>query len=179
MDTLILGLLILKSRTIYEIKNKIDNGMNLMYSGSFGSIQSAVKKLLANNYIVFSEIVENGKYKKVYTITDKGREYFHSWINTPMSAGQSKNPDLPKLYFMGISDKGTRADRIQEYIDDLNNIYNKLNFIYYQGCEIKAENDMKDILNYQLLSVKYGVDMIHFEIEWYKKLLYKIKKGEI
>ena len=179
MDTLILGLLILKSRTIYEIKTRINSGMNMMYSNSLGSIQTAIKKLLAQEYIDFVEVVENGKYKKRYSITQAGREYFNQWVNTPMRASQNKSPDLPKLYFMGLSDKETRIDRIMAYIRSLEEAYTVLNVLYEQGKTIEVDCAMKDIFDYQFLSLKYGVDSIGFEIQWYKNIADSIKKGAL
>ena len=44
MDKLILGLLLLKGRTIYELRDRIAEGMEMMYSASIGSIQAAIKK---------------------------------------------------------------------------------------------------------------------------------------
>lgn len=178
MDTLILGLLILQSRTIYEIKMRINSGMNMMYSNSLGSIQAAVKKLLVLKYIDFVEVVENGKYKKKYSITQAGRDYFYEWVNTPMRAGQNKNPDLPKLYFMGLSKKETRIDRIEAFICSLTEVYNVLNTLYEQGKAMQVESSMRDIFDYQFLSLKYGVDSLKFEIEWYKNVVDAIKEGE-
>ena len=63
MDNIILGLLILESRTIYRLRERIKKGMDLMYSSSMGSIQAAIKRLLDRGYISYSERVENGKYK--------------------------------------------------------------------------------------------------------------------
>ena len=74
MDNIILGLLLLQSRTIYQLRERISQGLNLMYSSSMGSIQAAVKKLLNNKHISYKEVVENGKYKKIYSITDRGRQ---------------------------------------------------------------------------------------------------------
>ena len=179
MDTLILGLLIFQSRTVYEIKARINSGMNMMYSDSMGSIQAAIKKLLSNGNIEFTESVENGKFKKIYSITPSGREYFNNWVNTPMRASQSKNSDLPKLYFMGLSDKGTRIDRIESYIKSLSEIYDILNALYEQGKSVRTDKEHKDILTYQFLSLKYGVDSLGFEIEWYKNLLCDVKEGRI
>ena len=65
MDNIILGLLILESRTIYRLRERIKKGMDLMYSSSMGSIQAAIKRLLDRGYISYSERVENGKYKKI------------------------------------------------------------------------------------------------------------------
>lgn len=72
MDHMILGLLLLSSRTIYQLHERIDKGLHMMYSSSMGSIQAAVKKLLNGGYIQYEEVVENGKYKKIYSITDRG-----------------------------------------------------------------------------------------------------------
>lgn len=46
MDNIILGLLLLENRTIYQLRERIRKGMDLMYSSSMGSIQAAIKKLL-------------------------------------------------------------------------------------------------------------------------------------
>ena len=51
MDNIILGLLLLSSRTIYQLRERIDKGLNMMYSSSMGSIQAAIKKLLNCGYI--------------------------------------------------------------------------------------------------------------------------------
>ena len=144
-----------------------------------GSIQAAVKKLLSNGYIEFTESVENGKFKKTYSITSSGREYFNNWVNTPMRASQSKNSDLPKLYFMGLSDKETRVDRLEGYIKSLVEIYDMLNALYKQGKSLKIDKEHKDILTYQVLSLKYGVDSLDFEIQWYRNLLCDVNKGRI
>ena len=46
MDNIILGLLLLSNRTIYQLRERIDKGLHMMYSSSLGSIQAAIKKLL-------------------------------------------------------------------------------------------------------------------------------------
>lgn len=64
MDNIILGLLLLSSKTIYQLRERIAKGLNLMYSSSMGSIQAAVKKLLNCGDIQYEETTEDGKYKK-------------------------------------------------------------------------------------------------------------------
>lgn len=179
MDSLILGLLILKSRTIYEIKEKIKNGLILMYSDSMGSIQAAIKKLLQKGFIECTEIVESGKLKKQYSITEAGKGYFGKWINTPMRASQNKNADLSKLYFMGLSDQNTRVERISAYIQSLQKTYDMLEIIYNEGKAMAVDQTSTDIFTFQLLSVKYGMDSILFHIEWYKKLICDMEKGAL
>ena len=94
MENIILGLLMLRSRTIYQLRKRIDEGLNLMYSCSTGSIQAAIKKLLQNGHITFSEIKEKGKLKKIYSITDSGRSSFKAWLESTVDSGAAKKPEL-------------------------------------------------------------------------------------
>lgn len=177
MDKIVLGLLMIKGRTIYEIKSKIEQGMNMMYSSSTGSIQAALKKLLALGFIEYNEIVEKGKYKKIYSITLKGVDSFNEWVNSPILANQAKNSELTKLFFMGLSDKEKREERIEKYIVSLEEIHDALKLICAEGNLMNVPNEQKELFNYQYLSAKYGVDTLAFEIKWYRKLLNNIKDG--
>lgn len=179
MDHIILGLLLMCNRTIYQLRERINKGINLMYSSSMGSIQAAVKKLLNGGYIRYEEILDNGKYKKVYCITESGRQHFYEWINTPIEQQSPKTPELAKIYFMGFSDKKNRETNIQRHLMFLNEQYNVLAAICEEAESIKVSAENQDIFNYQLVSALYGKELIQFNIDWFQNLLEKIKNGEI
>lgn len=179
MDKIILGLLLMCNRTIYQLRDRINKGINLMYSSSMGSIQAAIKKLLNCGYISFEEMIDNGKYKKVYCITESGKQYFFEWINSPIEEQNPKNPELAKVYFMGFSDKQNREANIQKYLLFLKEQYNVLEAICEEAKSIDVSEKHKDILNFQFASALYGKDLIKFNIDWFEKLLEKIRNSEI
>lgn len=179
MDNIILGLLLLCSRTIYQLRERIDKGINLMYSSSMGSIQAAVKKLLKNDYIDYEEKIENGKYKKIYRITEEGKQHFFRWINLPIEEQSPKIPELAKVYFMGFSEKQNREASIRQHLMFLKEQYNALAAICEDAKNIEVSEENKDILNYQLVSALYGKDLIKFNIDWFENLLRKMRNGEI
>lgn len=179
MDKIILGLLLMCNRTIYQLRDRINKGINLMYSSSMGSIQAAIKKLLNCGYIRFEEMIDNGKYKKVYCITESGKQYFFEWINSPIEEQNPKNPELAKVYFMGFSDKQNREANIQKYLLFLKEQYNVLEAICEEAKSIDVSEKHKDILNFQFASALYGKDLIKFNIDWFEKLLEKIRNSEI
>lgn len=178
MDNIILGLLLLCNRTIYQLRERIDKGLNLMYSSSVGSIQTAIKKLLNCGYIDYEETVENGKYKKVYHITESGKRYFLEWVNTPMEQNV-KFPGLVKVYFMGFSDKKNRKASIQDYLSFLRKQYGVLEMICEEAKNIEISESNKEIFNYQLASAFFGRDLYKFNIDWFENLLNKMRNGEI
>ena len=168
MDTLILGLLLLKSRTLYEIRKTLGSSMQLLYSCSTGSIQAALKKLVTKNYATIEEVKEKGRTKKVYTITDSGRVYFEQWINSEFSIDSNRNPELTKFYFMGFSKEELRKERLEKHIENLRNAHDCLCLVYEEGKKNIVPKDYEDVFRYQLLTVKYGMDSAAFQIKWFE-----------
>lgn len=179
LDNIILGLLLMCNRTIYQLRERINKGIHLMYSSSMGSIQAAIKKLLNCGYINYEEMIENGKYKKVYRITESGKLHFLEWVNTPIEEHPQKSPELAKVYFMGFSDKNNREANIQQHLYFLNEQYSVLEAICEDAKNIDVPEEHKDIFNYQLVSALYGKDFIKFNMDWYKNLLEKMRNNEI
>lgn len=175
MDNILLGLLFFTSRTIYQLRERIEKGLHLMYSSSMGSIQAAVKKLLGNGYIRYEETVENGKYKKIYSITDTGKQYFLDWVNGPIEMQNMKNPELVKVYFMGLSDKKNRDANIVQHLSHLREQYLVLQAVCEEGERISVPEEQADILFYQLATARYGRDFMEFHISWYENLLKEMK----
>lgn len=176
MDTIILGLLLLKSRTIYQLRERIDKGLNLMYSSSMGSIQAALKKLSGCGFIQYEEAADKGRHKKIYSITDSGRQYFLEWVNSPMQVQGGKNPELARLYFMGFSAAGNREELIQSYIAQAKERYEALDLICREGESFHVAGEERDIVFYQLASARYGRDLMKFNLGWYQRLLQEIRE---
>lgn len=176
MENIILGLLLLQSRTIYQLRKRINDGLNLMYSCSTGSIQAVIRKLLQNRYIYVSEITENGKRKKLYRITDSGRLRFYDWLNCPIDNAAAKNPELTKIYFMGFAEKETRIKIIETHIADMKKLRSDLEKICNAGAALSNEMQDNDVLYYQLQTAMYGYDLMKFNIDWYSRLLKNIKE---
>lgn len=176
MNDLILGLLMMKSMTSYEIRKSIQNGLNQLSSDSMGNIHASIKKLLQNKYVEVVETIENGKFKKVYTITQEGKTYFVTWVNLPFDSIQSRNPELKKLFFMALSNRDTRKKRIQEYIDLVKTEKQKLELLYEHSLSIfnTLPDEHKEIWFFQMETLEYGLDSYQFEIDWYQKLLRKL-----
>ena len=179
MDNIILGLLLLQSRTIYQLRKRINEGLNLMYSCSMGSIQAAIKKLLQSGYIKVSEIEEKGKLKKIYGITDNGINYFNAWLSNPINNGTAKNPELTKIYFLGFAEKETRIKLIENHISHLKKLLFDLDKICNDGATLSSQNQNNEIFYFQLQTATYGRDLMKFNIEWYSRLLKNVREQGI
>lgn len=174
MEYIILGLLQLQSRTIYQLRKRVNEGLNLMYSCSMGSIQAAIKKLLQDGRVSVSEISEDGKLKKLYSITERGKNCFSVWLNSPIDDSANKNPELSKIYFMGFAEKPVRIKLIEQHLAHLKKMHSDLEKICKEGEERSNEMYGNEIFRYQLHTAIYGRDLMAFNIGWYSRLLKNI-----
>lgn len=188
MDIIILGFLMIKGSTIYELRQMIKNSLSTVSSDSTGSIQAALKKLLNKKMITFTEQIEGGINKKVYYITDVGKEHFQQAIAQPMLY-KEKNMELSKFFFMGFTDKAKRDDMLADYIHVLEDELASLEKINtstsprYQfddaglqdlkkrggAAEYMTLENVNEIAHFQYATLDLGIEKARFEIEWFKK----------
>jgi DNA-binding PadR family transcriptional regulator len=195
MELILLGLLMLKACTVYEIKKVIEENFTSISSSSVGSIQVAIKKLIADNMVTFIETRENGKDKKIYDLTDKGKASFFENIAKPMLY-KEKNMELAKFFFMGFAPKNVRIGLIDAYIFELKIEKSKLEKIassskdkqnavadYVNYLEESGKTDnfkelldseslpdaLKDIALFQSAPLELGLAKAEFEIRWFEQ----------
>ena len=200
MEFIILGLLLFKPMTVYEIRMYVQRNLTTICSDSLGSIQIAIKKLLNKGYIVTNEYVEKGLTKKRHTITALGVNQYKSWAGSPINIAKMTNMEESKFYFLGTASKEKRISFIKSYIVSLKEQQNKLIAIkeFTKANEDKAirmnlerisnekeisdnlaivseENDLKAIFrstySYQIYLLEYGLNRTKSDIAFYEKIL--------
>ena len=202
MDKIILGILMLRRMTAYELRNTIRDNFKSMCSDSLGSIQVALKKLLSLKMVTFEELVEKGINKKRYAITDIGEKVLMEWIKIPIDISKTKNIDMGKLLFMGYIPKNEQKNLINKIILSLEKEYSELKnlkeSINFENERLAIENylltdteyqeriknlnkknnvskNIKEISKFTLATLDYGIDVVDFNIKWFKKLKTKIE----
>lgn len=200
MEYIILCMLLLKKMTIYEMRTYIQRNLSTVCSDSLGSMQTTIKKLLDRGYIDVSESVENNTLKRQYSITVKGVVYFKERIGTPMNIQKMKNMEAGKFFFLGMASKEKRIAFIQSYIDDLRIEYDKLCQIHQfventkntviesnvaqiskdsvlaqHLLEVSEETTLeaviRNIYDYQIYTLEYGLGRASEDIAFYEKIL--------
>jgi len=175
VEYIILGLLIYKPMTIYEISSCFKEGLSLIYSASYGSIQNGIKKLLKNDCITFSETVENGRNKKIYTLNETGKAKFFKWMLDEVQTNKLESNFLVKIYFLGLIEN--KDEKLQIIEDILNKAQDATEEI--QNLETALHNELdpisKEHAQYQLKTLSYGVMSHRASLNWIKDLYEDIK----
>ena len=180
MEYLILGLLLLSPMTGYELQQFIRKNLALICSHSAGSVQTALSKLMREGHVTAAEATEGKRRKKVFSITETGREAFSTWVAQPMQADRIKNMELSRLFFLGLAKPGERAAAIRDYIRQLEALRAVLQaiqarFRQAQKAPLPPGRDWDTIFRFQGYTIQYGIAAAEFEIGWYSRLLYELE----
>ncbi|WP_339185024.1 PadR family transcriptional regulator [Oceanobacillus sp. FSL W7-1293] len=194
MDTIILGFLMIRGSTIYELRQSIKQTLSTVSSDSTGSIQAGIKKLVKKGWITFEEHVEGGVNKKTYFITEAGEKHFRENISTPMLY-KEKNMELSKFFFQGFTHHSEHEAFISSYLEELEKELHRLEAIKITigqrnnfsrdyinnlkesggATEFMTEEGVKSIAYFQYATLDLGIEKIKFEIDWFRNFQSKLK----
>ena len=171
MEYVVLGLLLIRPRTIYEINGWFKMSISLFYRASYGSLQIAVKKLLAKGYIDYKESIENGRHKKTYSITNAGTQAFFIWMHDGIPKNNLEVVGLSKLFFLGLlKDLNEREEVISKIRTGLKETINELELVEKQIHSYEIPESDKAVFYYQAKTLDYGIWTNKAALKWFNKL---------
>lgn len=170
LEHIILGFLMESNMTGYEIKQMMMVSTSNFIDASFGSIYPALKRLESGGSISFTENVMGGKYKKLYSITEKGKEELLKWLREPTVFSPFNYEYLAKLFFYKHLEKEETLRLIQEFTVSVNVQLEKLE---------NLENDCKPCMGFfDYATLRFGKECYSMIIEWHKKLMQDIENTD-
>jgi DNA-binding PadR family transcriptional regulator len=98
----VLGLLALRPRSGYEIKQTIDRTTRFFWNASYGQIYPELRRLAAAGLIEGEHAPRGGRPRTVYGITDDGRRRLGEWLGAPDFRVDIRDEGLLKLFFADL-----------------------------------------------------------------------------
>jgi DNA-binding PadR family transcriptional regulator len=146
--------------TGYDIKKRIQSALSAATNASYGTLYPTLHKLLSEHAVEVQEVMQMSRpSKKVYHITERGRQELIDWLRQPAAADQVKREFLLKLYLAkGLPDDTLRsllAKRRDETEAQLKTL----------KAEMKSASD-----RYQEWVIDYALSIAKAEIDWITQL---------
>lgn len=122
----ILGLLVRESLTGYDLTKKFDTTIGFFWSAKHSQIYPELANLTQEGLVTFELVTQTSKpNKKVYTITEAGREALKDWMNTPRERRTVKDPLLMRAWIVGLVEPELAIAQLREALAE-----------YEQRCEV-------------------------------------------
>lgn len=172
MEYVVLGLLLLRSQTIYELNQAFQQGISLFYSASYGSLQNALKKLLAKGWVTYHEEVEQGRLKKVYAVSGDGKAAFLAWMASEADESKLEVAALSKLFFLGLIEEQVQKEQIMGgLIAKMDKAQQQLESLEVALSEAPVPPQHAAVMRYQLKTLAYGIQAHQFASTFFRGLL--------
>ncbi len=179
LENVILGLLLYKKLSIYDMKKAIEQSVGFFYSSSYGNIHPAMKKLEAKGFVSVQEKLVHGRNRKEYSITEEGIGQFQIWLSQDIKVGKIQDEGLLHLYFLAELKEDKRIELLNRYIEKLSEKVIELSEVENAIRKIEVPDKYREALNYRIITIDFGLKYYKFELTWYKDIINKIKRKEI
>ncbi|MFX0539120.1 PadR family transcriptional regulator [Ornithinimicrobium sp. Y1847] len=168
MAFVILGLLLLRPMSLYDLIRAFEKGVSLFYSASSGSLKRALDGLLAKGHVEVDEAV-GARGRKVYRVTDAGRESFRTWMTGELS-GDVETAALSRLFFLGLLDKPERGPVLERIEARLRSDLAALEGLQTQVEQQQVPAELEEVAAYQRAVLDYGLRSHRFALDWFGTL---------
>lgn len=166
LEYIVIGMVLEKPSTGYEIKKYIEDGIGIFYKASYGSLYPALKKLSDRGDLTMFEKSQGERQKKYYLATEQGKQAFFEWLSAPIDFNNGADNHLVKVYFFDKLPEEVRYRQLQEYEMANENYLRKLQAL--EKHFNKMEN--KECFYYKLSTLYYGICIVKDNIRWCKHL---------
>jgi DNA-binding PadR family transcriptional regulator len=160
----------MRSVTQYELKRALEQKVSPFFSASLGSIQAALKKLLRNGHIEVFETVENGRNKKIFSITSTGKTYFLQWMMALSPPSRIESESITKVFFMGLVSASDRMVIVRQIISELENIVREYEDKQAEYSEKVFPEKVRNIVKYQMKTLDLGIIQQVQTLAWFRKI---------
>lgn len=158
MPYVILGLLIAGPLSMYDLHKRFAAGISLFYSASFGSIQRALRQLVAEGRITVSDDTTSARGRKLYTITAAGEAAWRSWMRAPIDGGSdAETTVLAKVFLAGRLARDDRAAMLSEVRAHVDASAAALHSLDAELSRAEVPADAAEVFAYQRATLDYGI----------------------
>ena len=98
----VLGLLALRPRSGYEIKQTLDKTTRFFWTASYGQIYPELRRLAAAGLVEGESAPRGERARTVYGLTDEGRRRLEDWLAEPDFRVDIRDEGLLKLFFADL-----------------------------------------------------------------------------
>ncbi len=178
LEYVILGFLEVGPKTGYDLKKRFDRSVAGFWPVDRSRIYRVLAKLNECGHVTQEVIVQDDRpNRKVYHITDEGREALHRWLVKCQPGSPPRAGWLVQLFFSGLLDDEEaiellegKAARIRKTLDAFPGRY-RLSADYEHD-----EPERVDFFHW--LTLDSGVHMRYALLEWIEGAIKRIKRKE-
>jgi len=168
----ILGLLTFDSMSGYDVLKLVEESIGHFWTPAKSQVYSELRRLAHAGFATEEMVQQEPRpNKRVYAITDEGREALVRWLTEgPFEADHVRSPFTVRLFFGHLIERSSVIEQVEELRRNAQHVVAELR---------KTEADIKDNdeLLFPYLTLKSGLAYSEAQVRWADEALEALRKG--
>ena len=180
LDHAILGFLNYHPYTGYDLKKIFDTSVQHFWQADQSQIYRTLSRLTEKGFAEMETVHQDERPdRKVYEITQAGKEELRSWISGPPPMGKPRSAPLIQVFFAGqLSDEEILL-KFEGYAATMRAILNSYNQIEDQIGPFREDVEFSREHFFWLLTQENGIRGMQANLEWAESVIQRIENGEV
>ena len=180
LEYAILGFLNYKPLSGYDLKKIFDTSVQHFWSADQSQIYRTLTRL-TDRGLADMEVVEQSDRpdRKVYHITEAGREKLHQWLLTPVRPHVPHNATLIQVFFAGQLSDDEIVAMFERAADQVRAVLARYEQIPQQIEEYRESMESPREFFCWMLTLEAGLKSAQANLDWLEDVIERIKNGEM
>jgi DNA-binding PadR family transcriptional regulator len=167
----LLGFLTWGPMSGYDLQKVVTGSISNFWQESYGRIYPMLAQLSSDGLASMREETSSGgRPRKVYSITEAGRDQFEDWLHEPAAPRPLRNEMLLKLFFGARTNPSRSRELVIEARERAGELITHYASIQQQ---LEAAKDVPD-RQYWLMTLRYGQLEAQAHLDWCEETLEKL-----
>jgi PadR family transcriptional regulator, regulatory protein AphA len=172
----LLGYLSFYDMSGYDLKKALDASVEHFWHADQSQIYRTLRQLRKEGFVV-QEVIEREDRldRKVYSITEDGRQEIHRWLTTPLEPGDEHDPFLIQIYFGGMISDNALLHLLRTqlaYAEEQTAIFNAINQMVLGQYH---NSESKRTVFCTLLTLEHGAFLARATRQWLQSAVERIE----
>jgi DNA-binding PadR family transcriptional regulator len=164
----VLGFLLVRPQTGYDIKQVVDYSTRFFWGASYGQIYPELRRLEAAGLAVSRDEPRGGVRRRVYRITPAGERAVHAWLAEPQEQYEVRDEGLLKLFFGEVLAPGELLELVRR-----RRAWYEAVRVHFRGI---AES-LGPIEGPSAEVLRYGIELMDWNERWFARLERRLAGG--
>jgi DNA-binding PadR family transcriptional regulator len=166
----ILGVLVLRPRSGYEIKQFVDRSTRFFWTASYGQIYPELRRLEEAGLVEGASEAVGDRSRTTYRLTERGSKAVRAWLREPPETYELRHEGMLKLF---LADALPRSEREQRLLGMRDLHLRKLEQLREVEAGIPEENRQRSTY----LTLRFGIESTEWAVAWCERAAREARSG--
>ena len=179
LEHAILGFLHYAPSSGYDLKKAFDTSVRHFWPADQSQIYRTLARMTEREWVKVEVISQEDRpSRKVYHITEAGREELCRWLTTPLPLNESRLPWLIQVFFAGQLDDEEILALFEREAEQLRARLKRYDLIPQESAVyVEAVGSPRETF-FWMLTLDYGITVNQTTLEWVEKVIQRLRRKE-